>query len=135
MAVFKIYGSSAGSGKTFTLTKEYLKMVLNQEDPRYFRHILALTFTNDAANEMKSRILKALKEFNDKSVENSPLVKIILEEIPNLSEEEIKNRAEQIFHDVIHNYTEFSVKTIDSFVNQLVSSFSFDLNIAHNYEI
>ncbi len=135
MAVFKIYGSSAGSGKTFTLTKEYLKLVLNQEDPRYFRHILALTFTNDAANEMKSRILKALKEFNDKSVENSPLVKIILEEIPNLSEEEIKKRAEQIFHDVIHNYTEFSVKTIDSFVNQLVSSFSFDLNIAHNYEI
>lgn len=135
MAVFKIYGSSAGSGKTFTLTKEYLKLVLNQEDPRYFRHILALTFTNDAANEMKSRILQALKEFNNKSIENSSLVKIILDEIPSLSEEEVKKRAERIFHEVIHNYTEFSVKTIDSFINQVVSSFSFDLNIAHNYEI
>ncbi len=60
---FKIYSSSAGSGKTYTLTKEYLKLALQHDNPNYFRHILAITFTNDAASEMKERILLALKGF------------------------------------------------------------------------
>jgi ATP-dependent exoDNAse (exonuclease V) beta subunit len=48
---FKIYASSAGSGKTYTLTKEYLKLALQTDDAAYFKQILAITFTNDAANE------------------------------------------------------------------------------------
>nr|WP_202621814.1 UvrD-helicase domain-containing protein [Pontibacter russatus] len=64
-SIFKIYSSSAGSGKTYHLTKEYLKLALHTPDPGYYRSILAITFTNDAAAEMKDRILAALRNFND----------------------------------------------------------------------
>ena len=61
--MFKIYSSSAGSGKTYTLTKEYLKLALRPDaKDDYFRHILAVTFTNAAANEMKNRILNRLAD-------------------------------------------------------------------------
>ena len=59
---FTVYRSSAGSGKTYTLVKEYLKLLI--EDPSAYRHILAITFTNKAANEMKERVLDALKELS-----------------------------------------------------------------------
>jgi ATP-dependent helicase/nuclease subunit A len=135
MSLFKIYGSSAGSGKTFTLTKEYLKLVLNEEDPRYFQRILAITFTNDAANEMKVRILKALKEISDNEVSDSLIFKIIAEELPKVSNETLKSRAVAIYYEILHDYNDFAVKTIDSFVNQIVSSFTFDLDLPFNYEI
>lgn len=135
MSLFKIYGSSAGSGKTFTLTKEYLKMVLTEEDPRYFQRILAITFTNDAANEMKVRILKALKEISESEVSGSLIFKIIVEELPTVSAETLKSRAMSIYNEILHEYNDFAVKTIDSFVNQIVSSFTFDLDLPFNYEI
>ena len=65
MSKFNIYSSSAGSGKTFTLTKEYLKLALGSDKSYYYKRILAITFTNDAAAEMKDRILSALKEMAD----------------------------------------------------------------------
>ena len=58
---FRIYSSSAGSGKTYQLTKEYLALALGTDDPAYFKRVLAITFTNDAAGEMKSRIVNALQ--------------------------------------------------------------------------
>ena len=64
MSKLQIYSSSAGSGKTYTLTQAYLTLLLNQEQPYYFRHILAITFTNDAANEMKERIMQTLEAFS-----------------------------------------------------------------------
>ena len=135
MSLFKIYGSSAGSGKTFTLTKEYLKLVLNEEDPRYFQKILAITFTNDAANEMKIRILKGLKEINDGTSADSLIFKIILEELSHIPEEILKIRSLNVYNEILHEYNDFAVKTIDSFVNQIVSSFTFDLDLPFNYEI
>ncbi|MCP9754499.1 hypothetical protein EGI26_04890 [Lacihabitans sp. CCS-44] len=135
MSLFKIYGSSAGSGKTFTLTKEYLKLILNEEDPRYFQRILAITFTNDAANEMKVRILKALKEISESEVSDSLIFKIITEELRTVSAEILKSRAVAIYNEILHEYNDFAVKTIDSFVNQIVSSFTFDLDLPFNYEI
>lgn len=135
MSLFKIYGSSAGSGKTFTLTKEYLKFVLLEEDPRYFQRILAITFTNDAANEMKVRILKALKEISESEVSGSLIFKIIAEELPMVSAETLKSRAVSVYNEILHEYNDFAVKTIDSFVNQIVSSFTFDLDLPFNYEI
>ncbi|MEM6974163.1 MAG: UvrD-helicase domain-containing protein, partial [Pseudomonadota bacterium] len=75
--LFKIYSSSAGSGKTYTLTREYLKLALKGEQPHDFKFILAITFTNDAANEMKARIVNALQGFaqpetlTDKARKNS----------------------------------------------------------------
>ncbi len=135
MSLFKIYGSSAGSGKTFTLTKEFLKLVLNEEDPRYFQRILAITFTNDAANEMKVRILKALKEISESEVSDSLIFKIVSKELTRVSTETLKSRAGAIYNEILHEYNDFAVKTIDSFVNQIVSSFTFDLDLPFNYEI
>jgi len=138
---FKIYSSSAGSGKTYTLTKEYLKIVLGQENPNYFRHILAITFTNDAANEMKARILKMLKHFafpenlSEKELKNrDQLLDAIAEEIEQ-SKNILTQRAEKIFVKIIYNYSDFSVSTIDSFVNNVISAFTRELDLPHNYEI
>jgi ATP-dependent helicase len=65
-----VYKSSAGSGKTTTLVNEYLKIAL--KNPHSFRHILAITFTNKAANEMKERVISVLKELSSKDIKNSP---------------------------------------------------------------
>jgi ATP-dependent helicase/nuclease subunit A len=135
MSLFKIFSSSAGSGKTFTLTKEYLKLVLSQEDPKYFRKVLAITFTNDAADEMKSRILKALKSFTEEGGETSFLFQLIRKELNDLNAETLKARAKAIFSNILHDYGDFSVKTIDSFINQIASAFTSDLNLPYNYEI
>lgn len=136
---FNIYSSSAGSGKTFTLTKEYLKLVLESDKPFYFKQILAITFTNDAATEMKDRILEALKHiadipnFNEQSKHWDIFLKILEE--TNLTREQIQERAGIIFRNIILEYSDFAVKTIDSFVNQLVNAFTEELELPFNYEI
>lgn len=138
---FKIYSSSAGSGKTYTLTKEYLKLVLQEENPYYFRHILAITFTNDAANEMKARILGALANFTfletlseKKKKESTQLLDTISQEI-NIEISELRSRADQTFQKIIYNYADFSISTIDSFVNSVIGAFTKELEIPHNYEV
>jgi ATP-dependent helicase/nuclease subunit A len=142
LSQFKVYSSSAGSGKTYTLTRAYLKLVLSQPKPSYVRNILAITFTNDAANEMKSRILAALKDFgSDGFGESSKFWGMFREVADEIQVDEpiddtvIQQRAAAVFHQIIHEYSDFSVKTIDSFVNQLVSAFTDDLNLPFNYEI
>ena len=62
---FQVYNASAGSGKTFTLVKEYIKVLLSSDDIFSFQKILAITFTNKAAGEMKERVLKNLREFSE----------------------------------------------------------------------
>ena len=64
-SIFQVYNASAGSGKTFTLVKEYLKVLLNSDDIFTFQKILAITFTNKAAGEMKERVLENLQEFSE----------------------------------------------------------------------
>ncbi|PLK45634.1 exodeoxyribonuclease V subunit beta [Emticicia sp. TH156] len=139
MSQFNIYSSSAGSGKTFTLTKEYLKLVLKTERPFYFKQILAITFTNDAATEMKDRILDALKEIGNEErlAEGArywPMFRMIVEET-GLPEDVIQKRANTVFRNIIQEYSDFAVKTIDSFVNQLVNAFTEELGLPYNYEI
>ncbi|MCD8540562.1 MAG: UvrD-helicase domain-containing protein [Leadbetterella sp.] len=135
MALFTIYSSSAGSGKTFTLTREYLRLALSQEKPDYFRNILAMTFTNDAAEEMKRRIIGALKDLSRGNSRETALLKLLLEDLPHISPETLQHRAGQVLHQVLQNYNDFAIKTIDSFINQVISSFTFDLNLPYNYEI
>ncbi|NEM98949.1 UvrD-helicase domain-containing protein [Pontibacter burrus] len=146
-SVFKIYSSSAGSGKTYALTKEYLKLALHSPNPDYYRSILAITFTNDAAAEMKERILGALRGFNDDTIAEKAKAKSenLLEEItaelqqdypdPTLDKEEVRRRAALVFRQVLYNYADFSVSTIDSFVNKIVQAFARELNIPHNFEV
>ncbi|WP_018477887.1 UvrD-helicase domain-containing protein [Pontibacter roseus] len=146
-SLFKIYSSSAGSGKTYQLTKEYLKLALHTPNPDYYRSILAITFTNDAAAEMKDRILGALRGFNDPglSVKDKAKSEALLQEITeelqqdypeeHFSLEEVRRRAQVLFTQILYNYSDFSVSTIDSFVNKIVQAFTRELNIPYNFEV
>lgn len=145
--MFKVYSSSAGSGKTYTLTKEYLKLALHSSSDTYFRQILAVTFTNAAANEMKERILLMLRQFSD--YQNSPeivptmLRDVVIEMYPATETDEelftgacelISVRAQLVFRQILHRYSDFSVMTIDKFTQRLISSFTDELGIPFVFE-
>jgi ATP-dependent exoDNAse (exonuclease V) beta subunit len=144
---FTVYKSSAGSGKTFTLVKEYLALALNDRNnpPQAYKHILAITFTNKAANEMKDRIIKALKELamDDYSKISGGTTTLlgILKEHPKLNtpiqltEAMIRERANNVLSSILHNYSDFAIGTIDSFVHKVVRTFAFDLKIPMSFEI
>ena len=140
---FHVYKSSAGSGKTYTLVKEYLKIVLR--DPGAVKHILAITFTNAAAAEMKGRIIEELGKIaalDGTNADNSAgkLLDGILEdwkedEVPLLPEETLIHNARLALKRILHQYADFSVSTIDSFIHRVVRTFAFDLHIPLNFEV
>ena len=129
---FQVYNASAGSGKTFTLVKEYLKVVLNTSDSYAFQRILAITFTNKAAAEMKERVLDNLQLFSEGD-ENDLLQK--LQEETGLEKEIIQNRSRKILETILRNYSGFGITTIDSFTHKIIKSFAFDLGLNLNFEV
>ncbi|MEQ6125124.1 UvrD-helicase domain-containing protein [Pseudotenacibaculum sp. MALMAid0570] len=131
-STFQVYNASAGSGKTFTLVKEYLKIILSSEDVFLFQKVLAITFTNKAASEMKERVLKNLKEFSDNK-ENT-LSTILLEET-GIDKTVLQKRSERIVSAILQNYSAFYITTIDSFTYKIVKSFAFDLGLSQNFEV
>jgi ATP-dependent exoDNAse (exonuclease V) beta subunit len=138
---FTVYRSSAGSGKTFTLVKEYLKIALTdtQDPPRLFRRILAITFTNKAATEMKERIIRALKDLSSDDPGKLPagsrtLLDTLIAET-GFSPDVLRERAGSVLKAILHNYSDFAIGTIDSFVHKVVRSFAFDLKLPANFEI
>lgn len=132
---FQVYNASAGSGKTFTLVKEYLKILLftgNNFSPYRFQNILAITFTNKAAAEMKERVLKNLKDFSEgKQVDMFPIIK----EETTLSSEVIQQRSKQVLNNILQNYSAFNITTIDAFTHRIIRNFSFDLGLSLNFEV
>ena len=133
---FHIYHSSAGSGKTFTLVKSYLKIALSQPGRKGFRKLLAITFTNKAVNEMKERILRSLADFSSDDIpsRSTALLQSLCREL-QLGEEVIKERSRILLKDILHNYAFFDVSTIDKFNHRLIRTFSKDLGLAHNFEV
>ncbi|WP_370424978.1 UvrD-helicase domain-containing protein [Tenacibaculum dicentrarchi] len=129
---FQVYNASAGSGKTFTLVKEYLKVLLNSNDVFRFQKILAITFTNKAAGEMKERVLENLEEFSQ-GKEND-LFQIIIKEI-SIDKEKVKERSKKILDAILQNYSAFSITTIDSFTHRVIKSFAYDLGLPLNFEV
>ncbi len=132
-----VYKSSAGSGKTFTLVKEYLKLVIAK--PSDFRHILGVTFTNKAANEMKQRVMDYLGKLaeQEKHIDQFP-VNILMPELVDhsgLSESQVADRARTVLGNILHNYSEFAIGTIDSFVHRVVRTFAHDLYLPLNFEV
>mgnify|MGYP002639533381 CR=1 FL=1 len=125
-----VYKSSAGSGKTATLVIEYLKLCL--PNPSEFKRTLAITFTNKAANEMKSRIISTLEL--GKSDESNFLIDILKEEL-NYNDQQIKKASKQLLSLIIHNYDEFAISTIDSFVHRIVRTFANEVNLPSNFEV
>ncbi|MCZ4317723.1 UvrD-helicase domain-containing protein [Aequorivita viscosa] len=131
-----IYNAAAGSGKTFTLVKEYLKQILSAKNDAYFKHLLAITFTNKAVAEMKQRIVETLVNFsNDKSPAAPLPMMLILAEETGLSVEEIQNRSQNILKNLLHNYAAFSVETIDRFNHRLIRTFARDLKLPTNFDV
>ncbi len=129
-APFHIYRSSAGSGKTYTLSKEYLKLALVRSGA--FRQILGVTFTNKASSEMKGRIMRFLKELKEGT--NPPILAQLAIEL-KLPEEVVRRKAEETLTDILHQYGRFSVLTIDSFFHQVIRSFAREMGLQGTFTI
>ena len=131
---FKIYDASAGSGKTHTLTKEYLKIILSTK--KGYGQILALTFTNKAVDEMKRRILESLFEFSNTTEikDASPLFLEVRKEL-KLDNGILRKKAGQTLKDILHNYAFFDISTLDKFTHRLIRTFAKDLKIPQNFEV
>ncbi|MDO9001636.1 MAG: UvrD-helicase domain-containing protein [Bacteroidota bacterium] len=135
MQNFVVYKSSAGSGKTFTLVKEYLRLSLSDEKKLItnYKRILAVTFTNKAAAEMKQRILDALNQ-----IANQPKMVFVGELLCSelrIKEEELRKRAKIVLSQILHHYSDFSIGTIDSFTHKIVKTFAHDLKLPVNFNL
>lgn len=133
---FSIYDASAGSGKTYALVKEYLKIILLAKKPDAYRNILAITFTNKAVHEMKSRVVENLSEFakENPSQKAQELMQTIQIET-GLSLNEMHLKAKSIIKNLIHNYAAFDISTIDKFTHKVIRSFAHDLNLPITFEV
>ncbi len=133
---FTIYNASAGSGKTYTLAKEYIKILIKSPSNDAYKNILAITFTNKAVEEMKSRILFYLLEFSKEQTSSkaTDLLKDIALET-GLSLATIKDKSKLIIKNIIHNYTAFDISTIDKFTLKVIKSFVHELNIPLDFDV
>jgi ATP-dependent exoDNAse (exonuclease V) beta subunit len=135
-SAFSIYNASAGSGKTYTLVKEYLKIILIAKKDDAYRNILAITFTNKAVFEMKTRIIDSLFDFSKEvpSQKSMQLMDDLTLEI-NLNHFQIRSKAQSIIKNIIHNYAAFDISTIDKFTHKVIRSFAFDLGLPPNFDV
>ncbi len=122
--------ASAGSGKTHRLTSEYLHLLFAR--PNNHRHILAVTFTNKATDEMKSRIVKELYRLASDGV--SPFLND-LKQAFSLSEEQVRDRARTTLEAILHDYSAFSVSTIDRFFQQTLRAFTRESGLTGGYTV
>lgn len=133
---FTIYNASAGSGKTFTLVKEYLKILFQSKNQDHFKRVLALTFTNKAVAEMKERVIEMLKTFSDDAVLKHPhsMFTAICEDL-EIKPFSLHNKSKNILETIIHNYAAFDISTIDGFTHRLIRTFAYDLKLPINFEV
>lgn len=130
MSKLVVYKASAGSGKTFRLAAEYLKLVL--VDPMAYKKILAVTFTNKATGEMKARILGELHKLA--KGDPSELAKQV-EADTKLPLGTLSERARKVLGLILHDYSRFSVSTIDSFVQRVVQSLLWEIGQEGNFDL
>ncbi|RFC55481.1 UvrD-helicase domain-containing protein [Brumimicrobium aurantiacum] len=138
----KVYSASAGSGKTFSLVQNYLKLTLSDHvSPKNFSKILAMTFTNKAAWEMKERVIQALDWLgypNRETERESKKAQMLLDatlKTTGLSATKIVNRSKQVLSEILHDYEDFNVLTIDKFSLRLIRTFSRDLDLQEDFEV
>lgn len=133
----KVYKASAGSGKTFTLAVEYIKLLI--ADPEVYKHILAVTFTKKATGEMKNRILSQLYGIaNNLSSSDGYLAEIKMDDnIKRLgfSDNEIRCKAATALSNIMHDYSRFHVTTIDSFFQSIVRELARELDLTANLKV
>ncbi len=134
-----IYNASAGSGKTTTLIREILKIILEGENGQFelrkIRQILGLTFTNAVANELKKRLVSVLFEIAKGDESQFEKLKKIYFNNYSIDDDTIRKRAEDLLYHLLHHYSDVSLSTIDSFSNRVLKSFAYDLNYSLVYNI
>ncbi|WP_299314296.1 UvrD-helicase domain-containing protein [uncultured Aquimarina sp.] len=133
---FTIYNAAAGAGKTYTLVKAYLVALLTGEYKDAYKNILAITFTNKAVAEMKTRVIENLVGI--RSAEISSKYELLLNDIiqeTGLEKEVVKQKADRILKSILHNYAAFDIVTIDTFTHRVIRTFARDLGIPMNFEI
>lgn len=132
-----IYKASAGSGKTFTLAVEYIKLLVI--NPCAYRHILAVTFTNKATTEMKERILQQLWGIWQGDDDSSSYLQVLIQRLQEAghpySQDEIRQRTGDALHRILHDYNRFQVTTIDSFFQTVTRNLARELGIGSNLNI
>ena len=127
-----VYKASAGSGKTFTLATEYIRLLV--ENPQSYRNILAVTFTNKATEEMKMRILSQLYGIWKELPESDNYLANI-QERTGLEPRIIRERSGMALSNLTHNYNYFRVETIDTFFQSVLRNMARELDLTTNLRI
>jgi len=132
-----ILEASAGSGKTYALAKRYLKLIINPSLKPHeiaVKNILAITFTNKASIEMKTRIFEFLKKIAldsfSKDAERADILRSL-----GVPEIEARQKAFALMEYIVKNYSRFRIQTVDSFINEIISGSSFRLNLSSRFDI
>ena len=131
--MIRILKASAGSGKTYNLAREYIRLLLVKQDPQAYRHILAVTFTNKATDEMKGRILKELYQLSDNPADSPYFDDFVPAVCPDA--ERLKQRASEQLNAILHDYSAFAVSTIDRFFQQALRAFSREIGQFSSYQV
>ena len=127
-----VYKASAGSGKTFTLAVEYIKLLL--ENPRAYENILAVTFTNKATEEMKMRILSQLYGLSHGLADSENYMKAIMADT-GLTREYVMTQSAKALNLLLHNYHFFRVQTIDTFFQSVLRNLAKELGLNANLRV
>ncbi|HAY3551065.1 UvrD-helicase domain-containing protein [Elizabethkingia meningoseptica] len=139
MNSYTVINASAGSGKTYSLIKNLLKICLRYNRPEVIRNILALTFTNKAANEMKERILSWLGDFtSDRYMDIQALTDIqneLKSEGIHLTIDDLHYRSKNLLDYILHHYSALNISTIDKFNTRLIRSFAYELGLPQNFNL
>ena len=135
--MFQILHSSAGAGKTHSLVKHYLAHCLSGDDPGAYRQVLALTFTNKAAGEMKARVMGYLRKLASGDV-NDDAMRDVLEHLERRSGKGravIEQRADAVLRHMLHHWSDVAISTIDAFTRRVVRPFARDLQLDHDLQM
>lgn len=128
--MLSIYKASAGSGKTFRLVLEYLKLAMAHENN--YRHILAVTFTNKATAEMKERVIGQLHNIAQ-GIDNPYIDK--LHDETGLDKDVLARKASRVLENILFDFNRFSVSTIDKFTQKVIKSFNREIGVTPNYQV
>ena len=131
--MLKIMKASAGSGKTYRLARKYISLLLESKDRYAYRHILAVTFTNKATDEMKGRILRELHVLATNPHESDYHDHFVPAYFP--SDPDLRKKAETVLSDMLHDYSAFAVSTIDRFFQQTLKAFSREIGQFASYQV
>jgi ATP-dependent exoDNAse (exonuclease V) beta subunit len=139
MSQLKIYKASAGSGKTYTLAKEYIKELLLRDSDESYRHILAVTFTKDATGEMKDRILAELYGLafntNDSQGFSDSVEATLREAGKHVDKTFIREKARKVLNAILHDYSRLHITTIDSFFQKILRNLARELGKGSQFNL